>query len=471
MINLLPTLGFAKNRNGDSFKAYHESTFPQIGLVKKLNSLQVWASPLIGDLFTSSRLETNDKIKSTEEHLKIFKLFPEIQNVTSNINEIHKMNLFRASSKIKVWSHHLLPTNKGGVAFRYADPDFQANSDNWIYLLNKFEQTPANDLITHNLVNNLSPIEKYEFLIGNNDYSISKNQWTVGKELMARINEIPNWAGSCHGTAPASMRYERPKKSISLKSFNKQNDITFYPTDIKELLSYAWANDGSPSEMIGNRCSHFIFSESRQKGNCLDIDPASFHLTIIYLLGKAGWPFIIDSSAGNEVWNKTIVSYSYSYFRPGTKSLTENLQSAILKYADYKNDPFKEYRSKNIKSIIGINLELTYLAATLPNQEISNTESSDVYEKMQINYDLELDENDVIIGGEWKNNVHPDFLWAISLDYYPRINEDFNIGSRLLNYDGKNSLDNHSAELAQNAARKNKVLFTLLEAMVRLSNE
>ncbi len=458
---------YAKNQNGDFFMTLPKSTFPRIGIAKLMNSLQVSANPLIEDPFSEK-----ERLSTFEDYKKISAVFPNMELVKTSIIDLDLAKLRSATAEIETWSNHAMPTNRGGIAFRYADELYQKNKNDWSSLFEAYKQNPPSEKIRLGFLDSLSPIEKYEYLIGNTSFSMTENQWEIGKELFERLKEIPEWAGMCHGTTPASMRYNRPQKSVVLKSYDNQKEIEFNPSDIKELLSYAWAIDGGPSEILGQRCYTPLIGSGRPEGNCLDPNPASFHLAVIQLLGIGRWPFILDTSAGIEVWKHTEISYSIEYFRPGSNALTQNIQSALIKYADYKNrDPFKFFRSKEINSIVGINLTLTLISTTLPSILKTNSTSEDQNEKVTYNYDLELDSNLNIIGGQWKNNNHPDFLWVIARDYFPQTIEDRSLQSRLSNYDGITPLDQYSLDLARSAAKKNKILFTLLEAMIKLSNE
>jgi hypothetical protein len=192
-------------------------------------------------------------------------------------------------------------------------------------------------------------------------------------------------------------------------------------------------------------------------------------MAVINLLGLHGQPFIMDSSAGPEVWNRSVVSYRYNYFRPGTRNLTDKIQYALIPLSEYKNDPYAQYRSAGTTHIVGVSMELTYLIGNKPSASLSDSPEQDVYDKATYWYNLELNQAGIVLGGEWQENQHPDFIWVVASNYAPKNIYDYVVGNGLLFYDGKQSISSYIAGQAQMAAKEGKVLFTLLEAMLRLS--
>ena len=57
-------------------------------------------------------------------------------------------------------------------------------------------------------------------------------------------------------------------------------------------------------------------------------------------------------------------------------------------------------------------MSVSYVVETRPSQRDTDNPSYDAIRKVAYLYDLELDANGKIIGGEWYQNPHPDFLWT-----------------------------------------------------------
>lgn len=457
----------AKDRSADPFKTSYESTLSQGDLADQLNSLQVSARPLLGEPLLSGKSELQIM---NDDFRKLVEVFSQDGFYLTNIQQIDSAKLQSGQAARGGWSYHAWPAYKAGLAYRYLDPSYQ-RSDLWQDLVHEYERAPPLLMIANEQTDLLSPIEKYEYLIGNMSFSLTDSQWKNGQRYMDAYGEIPTWIGICHGTAPAGLNAPRPWRAITLKSFDGQHDITFYPSDIKALTSYAWAVSGGPSAVLGARCENVMQSGLRATQNCLDTNPAAFHLAVINLMGLQGEAFIMDSFAGREVWNRTVLSYRYHYFRPGTRNQTDQLLHALLARKDYPNDPYAKFRSPRATHILGITVELTYLIGTVPSDEVSNHPQNDVTDKTTYRYDLELDKEGTVIGGEWHGLFHPDFLWAVAKDYRPKTIQDHVIGNSLASYSGKAPLPKSIALHGKEAANSHEVLYSVLDAMLRLSQE
>lgn len=462
----------AKNQSGDSFMTGNQFTLPQREFAKQLNGLQVVAKPLFGEPF--SLINTFDKssksaLKTSNDDAKILlAVFPESTLLKNNLLDIHNSDLLSGHSLKKSWSYHPMPTYKGGVAYRYLDPLF-LKAEKWPEFFLEYQKNSPEKIISNHQSEILSPIEKYEYLIGNTNFSMTKLQWQAGQTYNQNFGNVPSWIGICHGTAPASFSHPRPEKTIKLKSFDLKEDIIFYPSDIKVLLSYAWSISGGPSAMIGSRCGIVIQPGTRPGLSCLDTNPASFHLTAINLLGINGQTFIIDSYAGNQVWNQSISSYSFDYYRPGTRNLTTKIEHALISKKDYTDDPYASYRSPETVNIIGIKMDIVHIAGTKLSSREEDSVDQDSYNTTTYWYDLEIDAAGNIIGGEWHDIAHPDFIWVVANNFVPKTIYDYIIENSLISYNGKMPLSLIVTAQAKTAAEKGFILYTILEAMLRLS--
>ena len=50
----------------------------------------------------------------------------------------------------------------------------------------------------------LSPAEKYDLLVGDANYGLTKQMWNAGKGYHDRYGSVESWMGYCHGWAPAA---------------------------------------------------------------------------------------------------------------------------------------------------------------------------------------------------------------------------------------------------------------------------
>ncbi len=83
----------------------------------------------------------------------------------------------------------------------------------------------------------------------------------------------------------------------------------------------------------------------------------------------------------------------------------------MIKYSDVVNDPYKSYRSTDMRYLVGVISEIQYTVEAYPSHMIREDESVSRLVTVSYYYDLELDKDFNIIGGEWYQKAHPDFLW------------------------------------------------------------
>jgi hypothetical protein len=83
---------------------------------------------------------------------------------------------------------------------------------------------------------------------------------------------------------------------------------------------------------------------------------------------------------------------------------------------DFTKDKFKKYRSSQSTAVVGIAMDFTYVKETQPKHKRTDSPENDALRTVRYYYDLELDNSDNIIGGEWYTNRHPDFLWVAEPD-------------------------------------------------------
>ena len=57
-------------------------------------------------------------------------------------------------------------------------------------------------------------------------------------------------------------------------------------------------------------------------------------------------------------------------------------------------------------------MKINYVTESSPRQLPTDSPENDNLTSVQYMYDLEIDQKDNIIGGEWYQNAHPDFIWA-----------------------------------------------------------
>lgn len=228
-------------------------------------------------------------------------------------------------------------------------------------------------------INKLSPAEKYDILMG--DYSYP----TVSFARGASSKNSAEWKGICHGVSPAGLHHKEPT-AVTLKSTDGI-EITFYSSDVKALLAFYYARiSNNGITQIGKRCFAGKYNPIKG-GACSDINAGSFHIIMTNQLGISQKGFIADVDQRKKVWNHVAMSYKANI-------VSQTRTSAIIE----ANVAYTGIVEPSLTPIIGT----------------ENMKSLDKTYK----YELLLDSNGKIIGGEWLSYEQPDFVWV-------NVKEDF----------------------------------------------
>lgn len=377
------------------------------------------------------RNEVRQKILSRSPEYKPWILFdPKQDNPESliehgdvmwNVFDLDNAGLMRSilPPERSPWGDSYWPMYRGIIASRYADPGFPKSSlwvENYAYIMSH----PAASILasgSSRAINNLSPAEKYDLLLGDYNMSLTRYAWNQGKHFYERTGKVAKWMGICHGwSGAAHMLAPIIKEPVTLKTPHGTR-ITFYQSDIKALNSMLWAEGYPYTLILGDRCE--VSRPSRNavgrilNPECWNNNPATYHLTLLNQIGRFKRSFVMDSTYDAQVWNFAITGYKATYFNPQKLRPTMKLAEAVIPIENFTLDKFKEFRSKNAKYIVGVAADVSYVAAMTASHKIPTSTMTKTYRYF---YDLELDANYKIIGGEWYTNAHPDFIWTFSAE-------------------------------------------------------
>lgn len=344
-----------------------------------------------------------------------------------------ELDLYRSGSLNTLpWTDTYWPLDEGALATRYADSRFP---DHWKeafdYSTRNHPFTSAFSTRNASAIDLLSPAEKYDILIGNTKcrsenlnllnsdescFGFTKKNWLKGYPFYKDSGSVESWMGICHGWSPASFMEKSPKNAIILKS-PEGIPIRFYPSDMKALASHLWANASYPTKFAGGRCNEKNPPQDSRTGriqsqDCFDNNPGTFHEAMINQIGITKRGLVFDATYDAEVWNYPIYSFSYKYFNPITKTVTDQMRSALINRNTFTNDPYRSYRSPQTKFIIGVVMNVSYAVEVVPTHKSLISEAPEATQMATYYYDLECDANGKIIGGEWYQKAHPDFLWT-----------------------------------------------------------
>ena len=338
----------------------------------------------------------------------------------NNLQAMADANLTSAKIPENPWSDDYWAIYQGILGNRYSDPH-NPSSRNWRENKDYIDNNPASAILQSGSVariNALSPSEKYDAIIGDSSGALTQAMWAEGKYYYDNFGEVETWMGICHGWAPAAYMLARPTGSVTL-STPDNIPITFYPSDIKSLATLLWANINTASRFIGGRCNDKNPATDPANGrnisdDCFDTNPGTWHMTIVNQIGVSKRSLVVDVTYDYEVWNQPALSYEYTYVNLNTNQTSNNLADAILEINDYRDDPFSRYRSNRTTHIVGIAMSFDYMVETSPTADATDNPDKDAIYNVRYLYDLELDSSGNIMGGEWRTNLHPDFIWTPS---------------------------------------------------------
>ncbi len=273
----------------------------------------------------------------------------------------------------RFWSGDYWPLKKGNINRRWNAP----------IRIGFNHRSPTLDelrLLTEEKISHLAPSEKFDLLMGAYDYPLKKE---VAK--FAANEEAEIWEGMSNGWAVSSVRHFEPQPKVLVNPDGVT--IPFGSEDIKGLLAYYYTFHHPPKleTIVGQPCLKINCDE--------DITAATFHLALLNSIGVRKQGLLMDLDRTRDVWNHPVVAYESEY--RGNAELHEKVTFGT----------HSVIRIKTTVTYIDEVLSMTWAPALgSPNQ----LETKQVYQ-----YWLHLDRDGVIIGGEWKSNERPDFIWTV----------------------------------------------------------
>jgi len=327
------------------------------------------------------------------------------------LEQMRRSGLEEASLGEKPWSGWFFPLNEGGLAARYADPDYPKEGSSWQsirkYLLDHLGQGP---------IDQLSPIEKYDLLLGDHNFSMTRKMLRIISGHAQDDGQIEPWKGYCTGWAAASLMVPRPRQAVIALSADGTTQIRFLPSDLKALAALLWSTGIFPTRYVGTLCQQSPIPRDPVNDRpldpaCRDTSPATWHLSVTNQVGLAERSLLFDSDPGFQIWNQPVSSYRYRTFHPVT-GLFGSLEDSRIERGSFQQDRFAGLRAPGTRWIIGVEMEVEFVYEKRPDLESIDDPNTDPYRRPVYRYDLELDAEGNIIGGEWWTRLHPDVIWS-----------------------------------------------------------
>ncbi|EGZ06319.1 hypothetical protein PHYSODRAFT_246587 [Phytophthora sojae] len=216
---------------------------------------------------------------------------------------------------------------------------------------------------------------------------------------------IPTWFGICHAWAPAAILEPEPQCDVT------KNGVTFRVFDIKALVTTLYGGASIRTVFTGARFNgpdtpatkdqYGRFTNAARR----DMGAGFFHIAIANIMGKQKRSFVVDVTAGAEVWNQPVRSFVVRNMD------LVNTRTASMKYFGIPTYPFND----KMVRLAYAKTTFSWIVESYVDGPLVSTGQVDRYTVARdYEYLLELDVNYNIIGGEWVGNSkddHPDFLW------------------------------------------------------------
>lgn len=350
------------------------------------------------------------------------------------LEEFDSIGLHRGVVQETPWGGSYWPTFQGLLGARYGLRTFMGLK-RWSQYHSFVLRYPLGAVVATGdprEIDFLSPSEKYDLLIGQPRGSsdmgaLTTQMWADGQWYLNKYGRVEEWMGICHGWAPASFMNARPMFAVHAHGVGGR--LKFYPADTKGLLSLLWAKGTSNINFYGGRCEsrHPRMDPTTGRlldNKCFEVNPGVWHTSVVNQVGLDQRSFVIDVGRDHEIWNQPVKAYKYRYFNPQTGQMSSSYGDAVVSRQDFRKDKFRRFRSRRAAAFVGVQMDLTYVKESPAYQEDVDNVSRDALRTIRYLYDLELDDNGNIIGGEWYRNEHPDFEWLPHADTQPLTSGD-----------------------------------------------
>ncbi len=395
-------------------------------------------------------------VEPIPENEKTARLLEGQKEITS-LTEIQKRGLNSGKTTLDLWSGNFWPHYHGLLAARYRDPHFAVlnrpdpTEEQAKAIFKKYKELKTkHPLYAYSGKEDiLSPAEKYDLLVGDPQMTLTKYSTKLSDE-----SEMNEWRGICDGWAAAAQKMPRPVKKVTLKT-PSGIPVTFYPEDIKALGSLLYARAQDEVIFLGERCTGGMF-----KSGCKGTNPGTLHRALVNRVGNLGKTFIADVSPGGAVWNYPVESYTLTYYNVFTDEDGATFQDALELFDKKKGFKNADKRHKSTYAIVGVTAVVNYKNMRPANLLDTDGPENDKILTKTYYYDLELDRNMNILGGEPVEKNMPDFIWAPTDTAYPQtVVEKFADGSSTL------------VKLSQDSAKYGQPLTAIVEKLFEASKK
>lgn len=272
------------------------------------------------------------------------------------------------------------------------------------------------------------------------DYWPAKDMYFLGRRCNKNVEEpngeIPHGAAGRGVYGMIRFAEAEPEQPFYVKAeyftnFTRPNEriypVTFEGRSSPEgfLLERYYGQSNSFSYIFASTLEalqNYIEKDSREglrypylveMYGCWDVNPASFHMTVLEKIGKEKVGFVIDRTRTGQVWNQPVTEAKFVF--------------SDLKLASEARDVAAEFRAPGTKYLLEVTADVKWLSEpTKPRLVYSPTFDQRYTITTRYQYTLEFDRQKRLIGGEWgtldkvsPKQMTPDFIFGFTKDSKP----------------------------------------------------
>ncbi|GLE02931.1 hypothetical protein PINS_up011795 [Pythium insidiosum] len=338
--------------------------------------------------------ETSRDIQRLEEHFKA--------SMETRLSEFEKPEFRQAAFERAPWPSSYWPIYQDGINARW-DPQDQSPAEKYA---RAFGHDPKAFMDKVSAVNGVDSMSRRRQCKETTDCASLRDGSICGKrEGQSTGRCIPGWFGICHAWAPAAILEREPRCAV------QKGNVTFQPFDLKALLTEVYDGVQLPTVFTGARFNgpdepvkldkYGRYEDAARR----DLGPGFFHIAIANIMGRFKQSFIVDVTAGSEVWNQPVRGYDIQEIRKLSPSAAAQTYFGTSKYV---------FNTAAV-NVAYVKNQFSWIVEGIENGPMVETGRVDVYTRSATyEYLLELDKDDKVIGGEWVGDSrynHPDFLW------------------------------------------------------------
>jgi len=395
--------------------------------------------------------DANGKTEAIDSANRVSRLHPDV--TTDSEYHVYDAALTSGETDWDVFASTWWPQSDNGTAWRWqpgANQDYNDRSDvdrlspmekyDLMFYPGQEQVVPAVSHCTYadyvDDPDNCEQIEHPEVTVAG-----PATAWELENQGVYQWVEPESWWGHCNGWASYATTEPLgyPARDITVRmdegrvvecEDGEEGCIEWRMADIEALMTELYFSD--QATFSGRRCNTRPDEIERDEFGrptevaCRDLNPGSFHVAITGMLGRgarnlatdnpeARPAFIIDHNWDYQVWNFPIVSYTIDDQEELSVERANELVGATGSDYHFNDDAQRFVRVAMTYSMISDGVPVGELLRRADQRDVDP-------HNVELNYILELDANDRILGGEWiedptvtwgsnSKELHPDFIW------------------------------------------------------------